>query len=105
MGFNLYSFMNGDIELNTGVTAFTGSTTWEVDSSWYSDVTLNMNTSGNIYAEARTQADIGGRDIIGQWAMVPEPSASPATLLLASMGLFYASRRRKKQLQPLKDKF
>ncbi len=91
LGLNIFSWTNDDpSDFVTGTTAFLGSATWNLASDDYAEL-LAGNTFGDIYAFADTDDDIPDATIIGQYSVIPAPSA---LALLGLGGLATARRRR-----------
>ncbi len=89
-GLNVWS-LGGTGDFTAGSQGFTGSATWSVDAGIYAEM-LAGNTSGDIYAPADTDDDIGGGAVlVGQWNIIPAPSS----LALLGMGGLVAGRRRR----------
>lgn len=88
-GLNVWS-LGGTGDFTAGAQGFTGSATWAVDAGVYAEM-LAGNTSGDIYAPADSDDDIGAATLVGQWNIIPAPSS----LALLGMGGLVAGRRRR----------
>lgn len=90
-GLNIWSFSNDtSVSVTAGVQAFSGSATWTLSAAQYADF-LAGATSGNIYAGADTDDDIGNAALIGTYRVVPAPGA----MAMLGMGGLLAGRRRR----------
>jgi hypothetical protein len=96
-GLNIFSMDNGTPDpasFTSGVQAFKGSATWSLTAQQYA-VFLQAPTSGDVYAFADTIDDLnGGPQVIGQYAVVPEPT-SMAIFGLGALGMAYRARRKR----------
>lgn len=92
VGLNIWSFSTDTtVSVTSGQQAFTGSATWSLTASQYADF-LSAATSGDIYADADTDDDIGaGAVLIGTYSVIPAPGA----MALLGMGGMLAARRRR----------
>ncbi len=90
-GLNFWTFSTDfTYTITAGSPAFTGSATWSISASQYADM-LAGNVSGDIYAPADTDDDIAGATLIGQYRVIPAPSA----MALLGLGGLVAGRRRR----------
>tara|TARA_R110000744_G_scaffold116348_7_gene217563 strand:- start:140 stop:712 length:573 start_codon:yes stop_codon:yes gene_type:complete len=90
-GLNFYSWATeSTVDFTAGSVAFTGSATWSLDAASYADA-IAGNLSGDIYAFADDDDDIGAATNIGSWAVVPAPSS----MALLGLGGIVAGRRRR----------
>lgn len=90
-GLNIWSFSTDTtFSITAGSQAFTGSATWSLSAAEYADM-LAGNSSGDIYAPADTDDDIAGATLIGQYRVIPAPSA----MALLGLGGLVAGRRRR----------
>tara|TARA_R110002072_G_scaffold150953_6_gene299938 strand:- start:48683 stop:49252 length:570 start_codon:yes stop_codon:yes gene_type:complete len=92
-GIDVWSFSTDtNVSVTGGQQAFSGSATWDVTAVVYAAM-LAGNSSGDIWAGADTDDDIGGPDAVnvGTWALVPAPSS----LAMLGLGGIVAGRRRR----------
>lgn len=90
-GLNFWSFSTSStVTFTAGSQAFAGSATWAVDPALYA-LLLSGATSGNVYFPADDPADLPTAQVIGQYQVVPAPSA----LALLGLGGLVATRRRR----------
>lgn len=90
-GLNIWSFSSDiDYDITAGSQAFTGSATWSLSAAEYADA-LAGSSSGDIYAPADTDDDIAGATLVGQYRVIPAPSA----MALLGLGGLVAGRRRR----------
>lgn len=91
-GLNLWSWSSDfTVDFTSGVQAFTGSGTWDLDANEYADM-LAGNTAGDIYFPADTFDDVAGATAIGQYKVVVP---APAGLAVLGLGGLVAARRRR----------
>lgn len=91
-GLNVWSFTNGSPSIAAGEQAFQGSATYAVDAAVYAAM-LAGNSSGDLFAGADTDDDIGGAGVVnvGTWTLVPAPSS----IAMLGLGGLVAGRRRR----------
>jgi len=89
-GLNLWSYSASASNFVAGQQAFIGSATWTLTPDRYMEM-LAGNSSGNIYANIDSSANIPGNGIIGTWALIP----TPGTVGLLGLAGFAAVRRRR----------
>jgi len=89
-GLNLWSYSASSSNFVAGQQAFSGSGTWILTPTLYAEM-LAGNSSGNIYANIDSSANIPGNGIIGTWALIPTPGTAG---LLGLAGLAAVRRRR-----------
>ncbi len=90
-GLNVWSFStNSTVSVTAGTQALIGSATWTVSPAVYASF-VSANTSGTIYFPADTADDIVAATAIGEYSIVPAPSA----LALVGMGGLLVGRRRR----------
>ena len=88
-GLNFWTWTDdASAGFTNGSQAFSGSATWDIDSDDYA-AALAGNTFGDIIAFADTDDDQGV--VIGQWNVIPAPSA----MALLGLGGIVAGRRRR----------
>lgn len=86
-GLNIFSSSTaGDLSFTEGVTAFLGSATWSIGSTFYQHVLANA-TSGDIFFAADDIGDLNNASILGTWAVVGVPE--PSIFALFALGLGY----------------
>lgn len=72
-GLNVWSYTNDAAsEFTAGVQAFSGSATWSLNSAMYALAIAGPQTGG-VYFVADSEADVGSAQLLGTWAVVPEP--------------------------------
>lgn len=90
-GLNVWSYSaTATTTFTTGELAFTGSGTWALSSDDYA-LFIAGNTHGDVYFPADSDDDLGGASVIGQWSVIPAPSAL-AMLGLAGLGARHRRR-------------
>lgn len=92
VGLNFWSWSSdASSSFTAGSVAFTGSATWSLDSDEYAAMILG-NMTGDLFAFADTDDDIGASTYIGGWSVkVP----APGSLALLGLGGIAAGRRRR----------
>lgn len=90
-GLNMWSWATAStVDFTAGEQAFQGSAVWALDANEYADM-LAGNTFGDLYFPADDFSDIAGATVVGQWAVIPAPSA----LAVLGLGGLVAARRRR----------
>ena len=90
-GLNIFAWSpDTSVSFTAGTQAFIGSATWTVPAADYADL-LTANMSGDIYFPADDDGDLATAQVIGQWRLIPAPSA----MALLGLGGLAAARRRR----------
>ncbi len=91
-GLNVFSWSDdSSVDFQSGVQAFTGSGTWDLNSDDYADM-LAGNTFGDLYFPADDAGDVAGATLLGQYKVVVP---APAGLAVLGLGGLVAARRRR----------
>ncbi|MGJ8649283.1 MAG: PEP-CTERM sorting domain-containing protein [Opitutaceae bacterium] len=93
-GLNVWSYTNDAAsQFTDGVQAFSGSATWNVNSSMYALALLGPE-SGGVYFVAGSLADVDGAELLGTWTVVPEPSHAAILAGALAVSMVLLNRRR-----------